>query len=317
MSALTLYVRKFTVVRTGFYQEPIPCVEGAGSTAQLSKENEKVLHLFVVTAASIGAILTTIFSISHDIFSVFPFLYILPVILVVYFYPRRAVIFTLFISLVYICLVYLFGALDPILIAVSTAWFAIFITIGVVASSYANQMLEEKAMIRHILDTSQDGIFCFDLPSKRIREINGRCAHWLNYNRQELLDQDLTVVWTDAGERERFLTDIRAKKSGVTSEALFRRKDGKILRFIVSVVLLTKDYIVCSASDITDTKIADEEIRQTLEDLERQVRERTAHLERINEELRAEIRERRRIENTMLSGTMTATEKHSDEEEWP
>jgi C4-dicarboxylate-specific signal transduction histidine kinase len=48
--------------------------------------------------------------------------------------------------------------------------------------------------------------------------------------------------------------------------------------------------------------MADEEIRQTLEDLERQVRERTAHLERINDELRNEILERRRLEHTLLSG---------------
>jgi PAS domain S-box-containing protein len=283
----------------------------------LSGENEEVLRLFIVAAASIGAILTTIFSLTHGIFEVFPFLYILPIILAVYFYPRRAVIFSLSISLLYICLVYLLGAFDPSLIAVSTAWFAIFITLAVVASSYANQLLEEKVRIRHVLDTSQDGIFCFDLPARRIRAINRKCALWLDYDREELLGCDLAVVWADAGERERFLADVIAKETGATTEALFRRKDGGILRFIISAVLVTKNQIVCSAIDITDSKIADEEIRQTLEDLERQVRERTAHLERINEELRAEIMERRRIENAMLSGKTAATKKLPDEEERP
>ena len=38
------------------------------------------------------------------------------------------------------------------MIAIATAWFAIFMTIGVVASSYANKLQEEKARIRQILE---------------------------------------------------------------------------------------------------------------------------------------------------------------------
>ena len=103
----------------------------------LSSENEEILRLFIIAAAVIGAVLTTIFSLTHGIFEVFPFLYILPIILVVYFYPTRTIVFTLCISVLYISLVYLLGSLNTFLMAVSTAWFAIFIAIAVVASSYA------------------------------------------------------------------------------------------------------------------------------------------------------------------------------------
>lgn len=319
MWGLTLYGRTFTVIRTESLKifRPVYGKE-AWSTVRLSERQKELLCLIVITAATIGAILITIFSISHGISAVFPFLYLLPIILVVYFYPRRAVIFALFISIVYICLVYLLGALDPFLISVSTGWFAIFITIAVVASSYATQLLEEKAMIRHILDTSQEGIFCFDITAKRIREINGKCAQWLDYNRQELLEQDLAVVWPDSDERERFFADIRTQRACPSMDATFRRKDGRTLRFNVTLVLLAKDYVICSADNVTDITIADEEIRKTLEDLDRQVRERTAYLERINEELRAEILERRKTENAMLAGMTNATKRHEKEEEkWP
>jgi C4-dicarboxylate-specific signal transduction histidine kinase len=59
--------------------------------------------------------------------------------------------------------------------------------------------------------------------------------------------------------------------------------------------------VLCSAVDITLEKIVDEEIRKTLDDLEDQVKTRTAHLERINEELRAEILEHRRFESTIFA----------------
>ena len=59
-------------------------------------------------AASIGAILTTIFSLLNGIFYVFPLHFILPIILVVYFYPERGVLFSLGLGLMYISLIYLF-----------------------------------------------------------------------------------------------------------------------------------------------------------------------------------------------------------------
>jgi len=52
---------------------------------------------------------------------------------------------------------------------------------------------------------------------------------------------------------------------------------------------------------IFELLVVDEEIRKTLEDLEEQVRARTAHLEKINEELQAEILERRGFERTILA----------------
>jgi C4-dicarboxylate-specific signal transduction histidine kinase len=65
-------------------------------------------------------------------------------------------------------------------------------------------------------------------------------------------------------------------------------------------MLESKGYLLCSAVDITDNKVMDDEIIKTLNDLEQQVKARTADLERINERLRAEILECRRFENTVL-----------------
>jgi PAS domain-containing protein len=269
---------------------------------QLSSEYEKILHLFIIAAASIGAILTTIFSLTHGIFEVYPFLYILPIILVVYFYPKRAVLFSLGISLLYITLIYLLGYSHPAVIVISTAWFAIFIVIAVVASSYANRLLEERNRIKHVLDNSQDGIFCLDLRTRRIREINVKCAQWLRYDRQALLGEEISRIWTDENSLEQFVTAATRGLNHTETEVIFVAHDGTLLRFIVSAVFVTHDRMLCSAIDITGSKIVDEEIRKTLEDLEDQVRQRTAHLEKMNEELRADILKRRRFESTILSG---------------
>lgn len=263
-------------------------------------EFEEVLRLFMIAAACIGAILTTVFSLTHGITEVFPFLYILPIILVVYFYPKRAVLFTLFISLMYISLVFLLASGDTNLMIIATAWFAIFMTIAVVASSYANQLLEERSRIRHIIDNSQDGIFCFHLTSGSILAVNATFAKLLRYERTDLIGRDISQIWTAADERAGFIDLVKTEKKPLDTEILLRARDASILRFVISPLQVTRDRVLCSAVDITGSMIADEEIQKTLEDLEEQVRARTAHLERINKELKAEILEHRRFERTIL-----------------
>lgn len=240
----------------------------------------------------------------NGIFSVFPFHYVLPIILVVYLYPERGVLFSLGLSLMYISLIYLLGSSDPTQIAIATAWFAIFITIGVVASSYAVRQRDERTRVRNILDHSQDGIFCFNLKDRQIRDINPRCAQWLKYDQSDLIGKDISVIWTDTDGQKQFVDDVSQKKDRkpVPRETRFRRKDGSESRFIISPMLVTQGQVLCSAIDITRSKIVDEEIIKTLDDLEHQVKERTADLERMNEKLRAEILECRRFESTVLSG---------------
>jgi PAS domain S-box-containing protein len=270
----------------------------------LSVENREVLRLFLVATACIGAFLTSIFSLMNGIFSVFPFHYILPIILVVYLYPERGVLFSLGLSLMYIGLIYLMGNSNPTQIAIATAWFAIFITIGVVASSYAIRQREERTRVRNILDNSQDGIFCFTTRDLQIREINPKCAQWLKYDQSDLIGKDLSLIWTDREELAQFMADLNreTQQKPVPREARFRGQDGSLSRFIIAPMIITKNHVMCSAIDITRSKIVDEEIIKTLEDLEQQVKERTADLERMNEKLRAEILECRRFESTVLSG---------------
>lgn len=258
------------------------------------------LKIFLLAAATAGAILSSVFSLSHGIYEVYSFLYILPIILVVAFYPRHGVNFTLCISLVYIGLVYYFGPLNGSLIAISTAWFAIFIAIGVVASSYANRLRDEAIKIRRVVENSQDGIFCFDRRTKRLVEINPMGARMLRYGRDELIGQDITLIWPSEGEIQAVLSCINKDGTSCRQEALLSTKDGTLRRYLVSAILTSHDLVSCSAFDVTNQRPADEEIRDTLEGLERQVRERTAHLEKINQQLRAEILQRRHFDGTVF-----------------
>jgi C4-dicarboxylate-specific signal transduction histidine kinase len=117
-----------------------------------------------------------------------------------------------------------------------------------------------------------------------------------------LLGKELSVIWTDKEERERFISGVKKDKRHTEQEVHFLGHDNKVSRFILSAMLESRGYLLCSAVSTANSKMVDDQIIKTLNDLEQQVKARTADLERINERLRAEILECRRFENTVLSG---------------
>jgi PAS domain S-box-containing protein len=257
---------------------------------------DRIAGITGIIVTSLFAVYSTIYSLTHGITEVFPFLYFLPIIIFVYLYPDKGVIFSLIISSVYLLLVYDFSNFDPSLVAVSTAWFVIFVTIGVVTSSFAEGLRMEERKYRGIFENSQAGIFTFDLPTLRIREINIKCARMLNYEKDELRDADLSRVLTGSVERNRFVKEIRARIQTGDMELHFTTHDDATRQFLVSASLGTNDLVICSVIDITERKLAEKVIQKARDDLELRVRERTEELTRANEILKAEIQERKRFE---------------------
>jgi PAS domain S-box-containing protein len=252
-----------------------------------------------IVVSIIIAIYSTVFCLTRGIYEVFPFLYFLPIILFVNFYPKRGVVFSLAISTIFLLLVYYFSNFNPALIAVSTAWFVIFVTIGFVTSSFAEGFKAEERKYQEIFENSQAGIFTFSLPTLRILEMNGKCAQMLGYNRFDLIDKELGRIFQDPGERDAFLIQIQKNAEIGDTELLLHTREGPVRQFLVSASLSPGNRVICSAIDITERKLADRVIQKAREDLERKVRERSEELMRANDGLKAEILERKRFEATL------------------
>jgi len=256
----------------------------------------KMFWIGVLAVSVIVAIFSTIYSLTHGITEVFPFLYFLPIIIFVYFYPHRGVLFSLVISTVYLLLVYLIGGLNPTLVAVSTAWFVIFVTIGVVTSSFAEGLRSEERKYRGIFENSQAGIFTFSLSSLNVLELNGKCARMLRYARQDLVGTNLSGIIPERPERDSFLREVRSHPQTGDIELHFATRDGTVRQFLVSASLTHGEVVICSLIDITERKLAEKVIQRARDELEIRVRERTDELLKANDVLKAEIQERKRFE---------------------
>lgn len=262
-------------------------------------KKQQIYWTITILVSILITLASTIYSLSHGIYEVFPFIYFLPIILFVYFYPNRGVLFSLGISTLYILLVYFYSGFNPEAVAISTAWFVVFITIGIVTSSFAEGLREEERKYRGIFENSQAGIFTFDRDNLQILEINRKCAQMLRYESIDLAGANLSQIIPDTNSRDRFVRQIRDGRAIGDIELLVTTSDKKQRQFLVSATVIRETLVICSAVDITSRIMAQEVIERAREDLEYRVNERTRELLQANAELASEIEERRRFESAI------------------
>ena len=112
--------------------------------------HENIIWVYLIIATSLVVILTAVFSLSHGINEIFPYFFLVPVLIVAYAFPQRGVLVTITLGWVYIGLVYVFGTLSTRVIAVHTAWFFIFVSLGIVISHYAEGSRTSKKQVEKL-----------------------------------------------------------------------------------------------------------------------------------------------------------------------
>ncbi len=152
---------------------------------------------------------------------------------------------------------------------------------------------------RMLVEQSPDGIAIYDIQG-RFHDVNTRACEMLGYTRDELLSLTVSeVVAPEDLERQPLRYEILKSGAPLIDERLLLCKDGSRLPVELSARMLSDGLIQVIVRDITQRKLAEEEIRRLNIQLEGRVLERTQQLEDTNRELRAEIAERQRAEEAL------------------
>ncbi|MBV9998389.1 MAG: PAS domain S-box protein [Verrucomicrobia bacterium] len=164
-----------------------------------------------------------------------------------------------------------------------------------------------------LLNATHDGVFMCDARTLRFFYVNEGAARLLGYTREELLRMgppDLYTAFDEAQYRTRIAPLLEGRCEVRSFRAVYRRKEGGDVP--VEVVLQSSETdaggraLVAIVRDATERWQAEEARRLYQERLEDQVRQRTAELETANEQLRAEIAERKRVESALVEAKEAA-----------
>jgi PAS domain S-box-containing protein len=144
---------------------------------------------------------------------------------------------------------------------------------------------------------------------QRVSLVNKKGCEILGYTREEIVGKNWFDAFLPAWERDRvkagFVKLIAGEIEPIEyfeNPVLTRNGDERIIAWHNTVLRNEEGHIVATLSsgeDITERKRAVEALQAAHEELERRVEERTAELVKANEQLRQEIRERRRAEQAL------------------
>ncbi|MEI7857392.1 MAG: PAS domain S-box protein [Methanomicrobiales archaeon] len=219
----------------------------------------KLFWLYIIVVFTLEIIFATVFSVKSGILDVFPYLYILPIILIARTQPRFAIYFTIILGWIYLGVVFFFMPFEIKFFASSIAWFYVFVTIGVVISSLAESGQNEKKF-REMFDHSLAAIFTFDRNTHKLVQSNLQTAEMLGYTPAEMEGSDAASLWSDEKVFLEILKKIDAEKKIDTLELALKKKDGGKIWAVLTASMAGAEHIVCSVIDITDKK----EIKDTL-----------------------------------------------------
>jgi PAS domain S-box-containing protein len=174
-------------------------------------------------------------------------------------------------------------------------------------------LAESEKNYRDLMEEAPIGLCNVDIQGK-ILYLNRRFEAITAYSREEYLGENGLILDLLSPENRQKIVDRMAKRlSGappVPTEIWIKQKDEGI-KWIELEARIMNDQGVPSGfqiavSDITSRKQAQEELQKAHNQLEKRVQERTAALDQINEDLREEIIERKRIETTLKQAKETA-----------
>lgn len=219
----------------------------------------RLIILFVAAFLTVASLLITIFSLKNSVVDVYPYLYIVPVILVAYASPRAGVYFTLLTGWMYLGLVYIYGGLDLKLLTSSSIWFYVFVSLGVLVSAAMSEIARQKKY-QDIFNNSQSGIFTFDLASHLIQQHNARLDRILGYESSELDNRNIAGFWDGA---DALVSRITTDGAVSDAETEFTKKDGSKVWVQVTASLSDDSLVICSVADINERKTVCEQLRES------------------------------------------------------
>ena len=220
---------------------------------------QNTLWLSITGLLTVGIVLVSIYSLKNNYYDIFPYFYILPILLVAYVSPRYAVYFTVILGWIFLGLVYLYGPASIQLYASSMAFFYIFVSLGIILSAFSGQASQERRY-REIFETSQAGFITFDLETRRIQTINRQGEEILGYAPGELASQDFAELWFDIQHEISFVKKLRLDEKITGMEIALRKKDRTVIWVHATAALTKEGLIVCSIMDITEGKRMKDEL---------------------------------------------------------
>jgi PAS domain S-box-containing protein len=223
----------------------------------ISTKKQKIYDAAIVISI-IATVIITYICLTHQICEVFPYFYILPIVLLSFSRPKIGIYGTVLIGWMYIALIFLIGPHEIRQYILATIWFYIIVSLGILLSMYSQYYRKERERSCGIFFNSQAGVFIFNKENLLISNANHKFRTLLHFEDWKFGKKTLPDIIPDSMERETFLTKLHDQHHVGDIEVRFRSSDGSVRWALVSAADTSQPEVICTVVDITDTRLAQE-----------------------------------------------------------
>jgi PAS domain S-box-containing protein/putative nucleotidyltransferase with HDIG domain len=169
-----------------------------------------------------------------------------------------------------------------------------------------NELRQAKEYAEFLFRATPNAIFTTDT-NRVIISWNNKAEEITGYLRKEVIGRQCTIFAEHPCKDNCDVFSDSVEKPMFGCECSIRRKDGKIIIISKNADLLTDEDdnvigAIESFEDITGRKKEEQSFQKSYQNLEMQVRERTAELSKINEALLVEIMQRKKTQKNFEDG---------------
>ncbi len=154
-----------------------------------------IIFDIAIALSALVALVATAYYFSVGIFIIVPHLFYVPIILVAYRHPERAIALVGLLAAGYLAEVLFFAPIGGIEIINALLRIAIYFIVAIVISNLAGRLRARESRYRGIFETSGAGIFLFSPRTGQVTEMNRGCSEMLGYQKDEALSLLVPAIW--------------------------------------------------------------------------------------------------------------------------
>lgn len=193
----------------------------------------------LIVISSIVSLLLNVFGLTHGISYVLPHLFYLPIILTAYYYPKRGILFTVGLSLVYCTLAFTVVTPTNAEVVSAIARSAVFVIIAAVVSNISGRMHHDTQMCRRLVSvvrSSGDAIISETFDGL-VTDWNPGAETLYGYTSQEMTGHPLSRIIPPDRQEEKIRLLERIRQGEVVERFETRRitKDGTHIQVSLSL----------------------------------------------------------------------------------
>jgi len=212
-----------------------------------------------------------------DVMIITPLIFYIPIFVAAYWFPRTAVYFAMAIGGINIAIVYLYSYPSTLGLTYTTATasFYVLVAITLIIATLSQNLIAQEVKYRGIFNHSESGIFIIS-PGRdggKIVEINTRGLAMISGKAEDLKGTPISSLLPEIGSSTEFADLLRKGQRIRNIESVLQKKDESRMPVLISGSPVPDGKIVLNITDISDRKLAEDNLQRSVKEKEILLRE--------------------------------------------